>query len=54
MFQDGKSANLMSDLKKYKLQEMGVNQSTEITNDERDYGIGAQILRDLVSPKSNC
>jgi hypothetical protein len=27
---------------------MGVNQSTEITpNDERDYGIGAQILRDL-------
>lgn len=48
MFQDGKSANLMSDLKKYKLQEMGVNQSTEITpNDERDYGIGAQILRDL-------
>ena len=48
MFQDGKSANLMSDLKKYKLQEMGVNQSAEITpNDERDYGIGAQILRDL-------
>ncbi|MCL4103784.1 UNVERIFIED_CONTAM: hypothetical protein GTU68_029101 [Idotea baltica] len=41
MNQEGRGIGLMNKLKAYKLQEQGFKM------DERDYGVGAQILRDL-------
>lgn len=52
MNQEGRGIGLMNKLKAYKLQEQGMdtvqaNVALGFKMDERDYGVGAQILRDL-------
>ena len=52
MNQEGRGIGMMNKLKAYKLQEEGydtiqANEKLGFKGDHRDYGIGAQILRDI-------
>jgi 3,4-dihydroxy 2-butanone 4-phosphate synthase/GTP cyclohydrolase II len=52
MNQEGRGIGLINKLKAYKLQEQGLDTVQAIETlgfkmDERDYGVGAQIIRDL-------
>ena len=52
MNQEGRGIGLLNKLKAYKLQEQGrdtveANEDLGFLGDERDYGVGASILRDL-------
>jgi 3,4-dihydroxy 2-butanone 4-phosphate synthase/GTP cyclohydrolase II len=52
MNQEGRGIGLLNKLKAYKLQEQGMdtvqaNIALGLPMDKRDYGVGAQILRDL-------
>ncbi len=56
MNQEGRGIGLLGKLKAYHLQEMGkdtvqANEELGFKPDERDYGVGAQILRDLDAHK---
>ena len=56
MNQEGRGIGLMNKLKSYKLQEKGLdtveaNIQMGFQMDQRDYGVGAQILRDLGASK---
>ncbi|GAB2765399.1 bifunctional 3,4-dihydroxy-2-butanone-4-phosphate synthase/GTP cyclohydrolase II [Rhabdobacter roseus] len=58
MNQEGRGIGLLNKLKAYKLQEMGrdtvdANLELGLPMDSRDYGVGAQILRDLGITKIN-
>ena len=56
MNQEGRGIGLMNKLKSYQLQQNGLdtvdaNIQLGFKMDERDYGVGAQILRDLGASK---